>query len=307
MSGNDVTRPGSDNVDELLNQLLDDDAHMPYEQLEALVDGTLSPADVAAAEAHIVQCPACRSDLAHLRNVAAAAQREPQSTRVASDDVRTTAARQAAQSEPATILPMRSGASRRRWTSWAPALAAAAVLVAVVWTANRRGEPSLPPVEQSLPAATQAPPSRVLPLDKPDVKLSPGALTWRGSTNENTYLADLRPALDAYRDGDYAAADRLFADLANKYPSAVEVRFYRGVSRLFLEDAGGAKAALADAERLADSTFASDIAWYQAIADERSGDRAAAAVRLETLCAAAGPRQSSSCNALSAMNTRTRQ
>ena len=46
------------------------------------------------------------------------------------------------------------------------------------------------------------------------------------------------------------------------------------------------------AEKIGDAAFASDVAWYLAIADERSGDRAAARARLVQLCpnAAGDPR-----------------
>jgi hypothetical protein len=137
-----------------------------------------------------------------------------------------------------------------------------------------------------------------LALETPDIKLSPAALTWRGSGSENHYLADLKPAFDAFRSGDYAAADRAFSGLSAKYPAAIEVPFYQGVSRLFLNDVAGAVASLTKAERVADSSFAWDVGWYRSVAEERAGDIAAARDQLSRLCRMADVRAPTACDAL---------
>jgi TolA-binding protein len=57
-----------------------------------------------------------------------------------------------------------------------------------------------------------------LPLEKPAIKISPSALAWRGPGRENPLLADLKPAFDAFRAGDYQRADDEFSKLTGKYP-----------------------------------------------------------------------------------------
>jgi hypothetical protein len=190
------------------------------------------------------------------------------------------------------------GRSSRRW--WVPSLAAAAIAGVVVWTVNR-DEMSTPAAPEP-PVAVAEPPSKpalVLALDKPDVRLGPGALTFRG-TDATPYLEAVAPAFDAYRRGDHGEAERLFTALAEHYPAAGEIRFYQGVSRLFLDDPRGARSAFQEAARTADDTFADDISWYRAVAEERGGNRADAAALLQQLCQGTGPRRAAACDALPA-------
>jgi hypothetical protein len=186
-----------------------------------------------------------------------------------------------------------------------PALATAGVALIAVVVVRLSAPPTTqaPPASAptvSLPTPAQAPVVRAhLSFDKPSVKLSPRALTYRGASGDKDFLTAIRPALDAFRDDDYARADREFAALAPRYPQAVEIPFYQGVARLFLNDAEGAATALTAAERVADSSFAPDIAWYRAVADERAGRLNEAKTRLDLLCRDAGnPRQAGACTAL---------
>jgi hypothetical protein len=191
----------------------------------------------------------------------------------------------------------------RIW-QWRLALAGAAmVLVAgsvVIFRSAFTEQPA--PVRHPEATVAVAPPPAApvyqLALEKPDLKLSPAALTWRGSGGENRYLADLKPAFDAFRSGDYATADREFSTLSTRYPSAVEVSFYQGVARLFLNDVPGAITSLTAAERLADDSLAWDVGWYRAVAEERAGNVAAARDRLSRLCRLADVRAPSACDAL---------
>ena len=137
-----------------------------------------------------------------------------------------------------------------------------------------------------------------LPLEKPDVKVSPAALAWRGPRGENTLLAELKPAFDAFRASDYLLADREFSALSGRYPQSIEVALYQGVARLFAGNVPGAIASLMAAEPLADSSFAWDVAWYRAVAEERAGNLAAARTRLTGLCAQPDPRAKTACEAL---------
>jgi hypothetical protein len=97
-------------------------------------------------------------------------------------------------------------------------------------------------------------------------------------------LARLEGPLDAYRAGDYARADRELAGLESRYPTAVEVFFSGGVSRLFLDAPARALASLTRASELGDATFAPQVSWYRAFAAQRTGDAAAALGVLRDLC-----------------------
>lgn len=193
---------------------------------------------------------------------------------------------------------------QRRLAPWlwraAAAVGAVTILGATWWTLGREratesavavAQPPAAAPAASTPAPTQ-PETFQLPLEKPEIRISLRSLTWRGAERGNPVLAALKPALDAFRAGDYRRADEEFSVVGRTHPNLIEVALYQGVSRLFLNDVAGAKVSLQSAEKIGDAVFANDVAWYQAIADERSGDRAAARARLVQLCpnAAGDPR-----------------
>jgi hypothetical protein len=188
----------------------------------------------------------------------------------------------------------------RSW-GWGFVLAAATVLLVVgsIWMFRRGGSAtdSIKPPESTVAVATP-PPVFYLPLEKPDLKVSPAALAWRGPTRENPLLADLKPAFDAFRAGDYPRADQEFSALSAKYPASIEIAFYQGVARLFAGNVAGSIASFTAAEPLADRSFAWDVAWYRAVAEERAGNLAAARTRLTGLCAQPDPRAKAACDAL---------
>jgi hypothetical protein len=183
-------------------------------------------------------------------------------------------------------------------TSWPQVLAAAAAIVVVaggwiVWRSTRPS-PSAPPPKT---VATQpAAPTYVLALNHPVIRVSPAALTYRGS-GASSLLADLKPAFDALRRDDYATVARELTPLVDRYPAAVEVPYYQGVAQLFLGNPAAALDRFAEAERRADATFAADILWYQAIASERAGDLDATRRRLHTLCVGQTARSTDACAA----------
>lgn len=188
------------------------------------------------------------------------------------------------------------------WT-WLRPLLASMVVAAVavgVWIATRptSPQPPLASVPRESPPATPPAPVFHVPLDKPDVAVSLAALTWRGGGADNPLLADLKAPLDAFRSNDYQGAERGFAALESRYPDAVEVFFYGGVSRLFLNTPQPAVAALTRARALADATFAPRTAWYLAIAEERSGNRAQARRLLDALCRGTSDRAAPACAAI---------
>ncbi len=195
-----------------------------------------------------------------------------------------------------------SQAATKWWSSWwVPALATAAILVVMVGVL-RQAQSDRPATQPSqttaaTPAAPTPAPSFALPLDKPEVKLTAMALVLRSSGRGATFVDEVAPALNAYRAGNYTEADRLFGALEPRYPQSVEVAFYRGVSRLFLNDAAGAVQSLQTARRLDDETFAPEIAWYLAVAHERAGNPARARAELESLCRGKSPFAPRACEA----------
>jgi hypothetical protein len=178
-------------------------------------------------------------------------------------------------------------------------------MATLVWFVSKEtevGERIGAPETQVVVALPPAAPPFLLPFEKPDVRLSMSALTWRGakpsSDDGNQLLSDLKPGLDAYRRGDYEAADRELTALATRYPGTIEILFYQGVSRLFLNDLSGAIAAFDAADAIDDRTFAADVAWYRAVAEQRAGNALNARGRLEAICSARGDDAARACTAL---------
>lgn len=192
------------------------------------------------------------------------------------------------------------------WT-WRPLAfggAVAAAVVAALWlgrpiTSDRTVASAPTPQAASVDARPN--PAYEIPFDKPDVTLSLKALTWRGGGSDNRLLADLKPGLDAFRGGDYTAADRAFASLEQKYSDAVEVFFYGGASRLLLNEPARAIAAFDRAAAVADETFAPRVAWYRAVAHQRAGNAAEATRQLQAICSAGGEKSRDACAAVTAM------
>jgi hypothetical protein len=110
--------------------------------------------------------------------------------------------------------------------------------------------------------------------------------------------------VDAYRKNDYAAADREFGALELRYPEAVEVFFFGGVSRLFVNDPERAIVAFQKAEEIGDAIFAPHVAWYRAVAEERAGHRSEARAQLDKVCRGASDRATRACEALKEMGGR---
>jgi hypothetical protein len=204
----------------------------------------------------------------------------------------------------------RSAEPRRSWRLsnigvWAPLAGAAATIaiVAAVWAPWRTTAPAsvVPVAAPPPPQATIAraePPRFELPLDKPDVKLSVAALTWRGPSGASSLVDELAPALDAYRQSDYTRAAQGLEGVGRRFPASIEAPFYRGISLLFLNDPAGAIVELKKAERMKDAAFAPDVTWYLAVAEQRSGDTAAARAHLDALCRGTSARTPAACDAI---------
>jgi hypothetical protein len=204
------------------------------------------------------------------------------------------------------LAEARQAGARRRWV-WPGSLlvvSAAAAAASIAWLVPdpaRWEEPNAAPAAVAR-AQPPSPPPFLLSFDKPDVRIDIASLTWRGASN-GQLLTDLKPGLDAYRRGDYGTAERALTPLAAHHPESVEVFFYQGVSRLFLDDLPGAIEALTTADAIADSGFASEVSWYLAVAEQRAGRTGEARARLEGLCTRSGTDAARACAAIEALTT----
>jgi hypothetical protein len=195
--------------------------------------------------------------------------------------------------------------ARRLWPAAALGgfAVAATVLFAVLVSRSGRDIAIVP--DGAPPAAQARPPAPIqIAYRKPDVKLSPSALAWRGDAPANPFVRDLAPAFDAYRAGDYPGAAAAFDRLSTVYPDSIEVLFYQGVSRMLAGDDAGATAPLEAAARLGSPTFADDVAWYLAVARQRSG-RPNTGEAFAELCRGTGAHAAAACAAVQQLGSST--
>ena len=202
-------------------------------------------------------------------------------------------------------------APQRRWTfavATGGLALAATLLIAVVLQRSVPAPVIAPDDAPSTPvvtppsAATPTPAPLRLAYAKPEVKLSPSALAWRGDAAANPFVRALAPAIEAYRAGDYPRAVAEFDRLSTVYPESIEVLFYQGVSRMLAGDDAGAIAPLDAAARLRNTTFADDVAWYLAVARQRSG-RSGARAAFEELCRGNGAYRTAACSAVQQLDS----
>ena len=214
--------------------------------------------------------------------------------------------------EARLLVRIQKGATERprRQSSWMwmsrPAFAVAAACVILVagllaWRSRASHTEDTRPSQPVVVVATAAPaptPAFHLKLEAPAVRLSVAVLTWRGAGQQNRLLTDLEPGLAAFKRGDYHIATAELSRLAGTYPDAFDVRYYQGVSRLFVNDISGAIDSLTAAERTADASFAPDVAWYLAVANERARKMDDVRRRLTPLCQRAAAHAADACAAL---------
>jgi tetratricopeptide (TPR) repeat protein len=176
--------------------------------------------------------------------------------------------------------------------SWRAAFATLAAVVCAVLLVQQARR-TVPAGSQTAAVSRHEPAMQAhetLKLEKADVKLTLSILTWRGTGGDSQqFLADLGPALDAYRADRFADAARQLETLSGRYPASVETFFYLGVSRLFLGDHDSAIKALEKADGLASDSFSADVSWYLALAYFKSGRIADARSRLSSLAAGSSP------------------
>jgi len=179
------------------------------------------------------------------------------------------------------------------------AVAASLIIAVMVWRGGS-GEhtgPVVPP-DAVAPATPAEAPRVEIAFEKPEIKLGPAALTWRGAPSENPYLVDLKPAVDAYRAGDDPRARDLFAALSMRYPQAVEVLFFSGVTLMLNGEFERALAPLNAAAAVGEPAFTEDATWYLAVAEQRAGKDASARSRFSALCSRGGRHAADACAAV---------
>jgi hypothetical protein len=163
--------------------------------------------------------------------------------------------------------------------------------------ASSDAQPADSPAESGLEA--------LLVLGKPPVRLEASrALLFRspGNSRQDSFLADLAPALDFYRADDFQRAADAFEQVAQKHPNAPEPFFYLGVSRLFLGEADQAVPALRKSRELGSEALNRDIAWYFGIAEFRRQRSEAAEAEFRRLCDEPGEHRDKACEVVNELS-----
>ncbi len=257
----------------------------PFRILRAAKAELLSDELQSAVNAHVAACKDCASLQADLDQL-------PPPDEITPEEEKRILSRVFRKSRPRGIHSFRL---------WQAVLATAAVVVCAILVTQHMRKPEAPViVAQQEPLIAEA-----LKLEKPDVKLSLAALTWRGETGTGQeFLSKLRPALDLYKADRFSEAALQFQALSTSYPKSVEIFFYMGVSRLFLGEYAAAAKDLETANGLAGDSFAADSSWYLALAYERSGRAADARAWFESLAAGKNPYADRARAALEALKSR---
>jgi len=189
---------------------------------------------------------------------------------------------------------MPPGIFRRKISWWVYGAFAAAAALVVIWP-----RPQATPVRPTEPSA---PVKYRLPLEQAKLRLPlASALTLRGaqSSSSSAYLKDLGIALEPYRAGNFAEAAVRLRTLQASYPQAVEPPFYLGVSQLLDGHAQASIPSFEQAQRIGGEALNEDVAWYLAVARERSGGWEPIKPFVEQLCKGSGEHRQAACEALS--------
>ncbi len=264
----------------------------PLEVLRAAAGDALADERKAEVERHLRACSLCRMLAADLQDDELAAPSPTEAQRIRARVLAEVGARATAATAPI---------ERRGAPTWWPRILrpalALAVLALLIWAGRMAFQkpeaPVVPRQPQPAPALAAA-----LRLEMPELKLRASTvLVTRGGGDSQQYLRDLAPGLKAYRAGDYAAAAREFSALEPKYPKAVEVFFYGGVSWLHEGARESAVRSLERARALNEPDFADEVAWYLGLAYHRAGNAEAARAQFEKLCAGKSGFSARACDA----------
>ncbi len=199
------------------------------------------------------------------------------------------------------VLPHPSPRPQLAQFKWLGAAAAAIAIVSILYLAWPRPRPE--PVQ----IAIAKPPVYQLTLSRAPLRLPlSSTMVMRGqSTSGNTaYLNSLGTALKLYFQANYTESILQLSELAKLYPQAVEPPFYEGVAQLLLGNPLASIKPLEQAQGIGGEALNDDIAWYLAIARERSSRWPDAIKLLSPLCANDGPYRSAACAALGKSTTR---
>lgn len=218
--------------------------------------------------------------------------------------------------EQARILArVRAGAARSREASprhrWRLASAAAALVAAVgagsilVWQSRREAAVEPPTVPVAAPRTPTAP---ALSVEPPAIRLPSVAGLPRRGTPETVQREQLIRALDPYRSGQYAEAERRLNAFVRRHPRSAEGHFYLGVGRLVMYRDDDAVTALETVEGLAkDNVYLlHESAWYLALAYRRLGQLDEARARLDGLCRSNHVRAARACAGIGELAIRRR-
>lgn len=251
------------------------------ELLLAVAEGVLPGETAQQVEAHVAACPLCRQLQADLATFAAPTMADQH-----------------------RLHRRLMGEPPRRF-AWA---AAAGVILAIAllsygWVSRSQPPPARVAVNPKAEAVAPPRPVYRLALDPAPLRLPLAlVLVMRGQapSPSGAYLRDLGSALEPYRAGQYRASAEALAQLARQYPKAVEPPFYQGVALLLAGDAVAGRTQLERSQSIGGEALNAEIAWYLAIAYERTNTFERARGLLATLCASAPetPHRESACAAL---------
>jgi len=274
----DFRQPGYDHTEQDLHSRTASAAPCPPLNLLLAVGQDVLPPDVEQqVTAHIQTCGLCQMLIKDFADLP-----EANLTVLHSADIRATIPR-----------PQHVAGEVRSHTSRSVFAIAAMVLFALCGFAAYRAfhQPTAPP----LVAVVEAP-KRITPFEKlapPDMALDMGS---RGSHHQAAPSADqLLPAFTAYNSGDYATAQTAFATLAQQYPKSDLPLLYLGVTDLLLGKNREAADVLSKADTLAAPTRKEHIAWYRALAAQRTDDPSTNTM-FSTICAAGGTYSARACS-----------
>ena len=239
----------------------------PPDRLWAGARGELAPSEVESLALHVAECGACA-----------------EAWRVAKDF-----------GEPAQYA---QPAHAFKW--WMPAAAVIVLAGAVSLFYFTRPAVTTAPTVATMPA----PSGPAITFDKPSVWVSPKhALTFRGP-NEQSFLSEMKTAVEPYERGDYPAAVRSLTALRAKYRDVAEPALYQGLSFLLAGDAANAIEPLEHARDLIDIEEMENVTWYLAAAYERAGRRGDALRFAQAVCNLKAPRSEAACAAAARLGPR---
>ena len=266
----------------------------PPELVQALRAGVL-PADLQAHLAsHVESCSVCRA-------LGEALDESIESLTPEEQD------RILARVRAATGRSRESSRRQRWWLASAAAALVAAVAVGSLVLRQSRPEVALEPPTVPV-AAPRAPTAPVLSVEPPAIRLSSVVGLPRRGSPEAAEREQLIRALEPYRTGQFAEAERRLNAFVRRHTRSAEGHFYLGVGRLLMYRDEDAVTALEAAQGLAkDNVYLlHESEWYLALAYRRLGQVDQARARLSGLCRSNHVRAARACAGIGELAIRRR-